>query len=205
MTTPETDHGTFLIDEAQRIRRETRMTWIVGMVLAFGLIGYFSFIYQMVGTFLDPENAAFLVADTVREMVQTANDAVPRFATHTTAQLDRMLEVDLPLLAPSLQALGKAQASQWQADSTRLASDNPEITQLFLTQANGSTLFAQTAFGLASLDARVEELLAKDSGDLTPEEAATLRAIIGLLRQLAHVGEEPAPASAGEGDNIVGG
>ena len=230
MKTPSTDQPTppvaeFLVAEARRMRRETGVTWGLGILMGSILIGYFTFIYHMVGTFLNPENAAFLVADGVREnagqyirnaeerltqralplVAQSADTVlrtIPTLTMDAKGQFDDAVDVTLPALADEVERIGVAHA--------RAAGDTlapPPSAEDFVLLASGFgagqvgeevPLFTQTAVSLATLNRRIDALLAKDPGDLTEDEVATLRAIIGVIRQLTATTGEGLPFAPSE-------
>lgn len=62
----DTDYSSFITEETARMKKAARTTWIAGGIILLVLLGYFSFILTMVKTFTKPENAAYLVADSVK-------------------------------------------------------------------------------------------------------------------------------------------
>ena len=58
-----------LQEEVDRLNRSTRNNWIGGAIVSLFLLGYLSFLFVMVKTFLEPGNAAFLLSSQVEESV----------------------------------------------------------------------------------------------------------------------------------------
>ena len=77
----------FLREEVDRINRATRWIWIVGGFFAIIMIIYMSAILHMARTFLDPENAAWAIAEQMQS---------------NTPQFLDQIEVSLKLKAPEI-------------------------------------------------------------------------------------------------------
>lgn len=119
-------HESFLLEEARRLRRSARITWIVGTAFALFLIGYLSAIFFMVRTFFDADNAALLIASTIREnapqviadtevalasrapflarqMTLTFLEAIPQLRETAIAQIDLAHQEMIPTLSREFQ------------------------------------------------------------------------------------------------------
>ena len=70
----------FLKSEIEQIEKSTKRTWYFGCVIIVILIAYLSFILFMTRTFLEPQNAAYLVSSNIKENL-------PQFINQTESML----------------------------------------------------------------------------------------------------------------------
>lgn len=92
------EYETFLKEEISKIEKETKFIWGSGILLLVFVIGYLFFLFQMTAFITKPENAAILVANSVKENLpefinqteQTLNHRAPIIARETS---DTFLEM----------------------------------------------------------------------------------------------------------------
>jgi len=153
------NYASFLESETARMQKAARSTWIVGGVIIAALVLYFSFIMTMVKTFIEPENAAFLVADSVKSnfpsfmetteelmaerSIYLAEDlssaflsAVPKLREEAEAQLDLAHTEMVPYLSKEFQSILTSYIRDHEEEIRLLAQqdENSALNEAFVAE-----------------------------------------------------------------------
>ena len=158
----DTIYSSFIEQETARMKKAARTTWIAGAIILVLLFAYFSFILTMVKAFTKPENAAFLVADSIKtnfpsfietteelmaeRSIYLANDlssafidSVPQLREEAEAQIEYTYTDMIPHVSKELQSILNDYIRENEEEIRLLAEQDTsaEFTDAFITELMG--------------------------------------------------------------------
>ena len=103
------DYETFVKEEIEKIEKETKFIWGSGVLIMVLVIGYLFFLFQMTAFITKPENAAILVANSVKDNLPEFLDQTEQTLTHRAPIIARETSDTFLEMIPRLREAAETQ------------------------------------------------------------------------------------------------